>query len=431
MRDAVVLAFLIGCVVMTIKRPWWGVLCLAIFSYMNPHAYAWGFVRTLPVYQTLFIVAVLVFFTTKDKQRLPKDWRVTTFYCLWAYFFFTTLTAENQFWAWPKLLEVSKIYAPFFLTLMLINTREKLYYLIITIAASIGLLGAKAGIWAIGSGFAYRVYGPEGTQFYENNAFAIAVLMVLPLIVLWIRETADWRIRYACMAAIPLCICSVISSWSRGALLCLGVVGFLLLWHSSRKWLILPIAIAGVVYSVEFLPEEWFARMYTLGTYGEDASALGRLQAWADGWRYVLKHPFTGAGFDGWRYVTFRDWHSSYVEMLAEHGFIAFAMWLSLMLGSIISLTRLPGLVAHRPDMAWVKNYSYMVRASLVAYMVGTLFLGLAYWDIFYHMVFISVLIKKFALEQLAEEPDPAFRREAKDKNYAEQFDHSASPHSY
>ena len=53
--------------------------------------------------------------------------------------------------------------------------------------------------------------------------------------------------------------------------------------------------------------------------------------------------------------------------------------------------------------MAWVNDYCYMLRASLIAYSVGTIFLGLAYWDIFYHIVFISVLVKKFALEELAE----------------------------
>ncbi|MEM7255510.1 MAG: hypothetical protein AAF493_29270, partial [Pseudomonadota bacterium] len=30
-------------------------------------------------------------------------------------------------------------------------------------------------------------------------------------------------------------------------------------------------------------------------------------------------------------------------------------------------------------------------------------FLGLSYWDIFYHLVFITVLVRKFALEELAE----------------------------
>ena len=56
--------------------------------------------------------------------------------------------------------------------------------------------------------------------------------------------------------------------------------------------------------------------------------------------------------------------------------------------------------------MEWVGNYCYMLRASLIAYMTGTLFLGLSYWDILYHIIFIAVLIKQFALQELGEKTD-------------------------
>jgi hypothetical protein len=44
-----------------------------------------------------------------------------------------------------------------------------------------------------------------------------------------------------------------------------------------------------------------------------------------------------------------------------------------------------------------------MLRASLVAYAAGSLFLGITYWDLMYHIVFMAVLVKKFALEELAQ----------------------------
>jgi hypothetical protein len=75
---------------------------------------------------------------------------------------------------------------------------------------------------------------------------------------------------------------------------------------------------------------------------------------------------------------------------------------LSLLIGTLVSLTRLPRRVAGIAGLEWVTSYSYMLRASLVAYMVGTLFLGLSYWDIFYHLVFIAVLVRQFTLQELA-----------------------------
>jgi putative inorganic carbon (HCO3(-)) transporter len=404
MRDVVVLIFLIGCIVAAIRQPWLGVLALAVFSYLNPHTYAWGFMRyTVPCYEILFLVVAAASLTTKDRQPIPKDWRIRAFFTLWIYFFFTTLTAKVPYAAWPKLWEVSKIYLPFIFTFWLINTREKLRYLIITIAGSIGLIAVKGGIWAIGSGFSYRVYGPEGTQFYENNAFAMATNMVIPLIILWARTTENRLLKKVLIAAVPICVASSLSSWSRGGLLGLGATMLFLVWNSRRKYLAIPVVAIGIVLALHALPEGWFARMGTMETYQQDASAMGRIEAWRDGIAWAFTHPFTGAGFEGWRYVTMRDWHSAYVEIMAEHGLVAFALWFSLLFGTLIDLTRLPRLTRHLPDMAWVKDYCLMLRASLVAYATGALFLGLSYWDIFYHIVFIAVLVKKFALEELAE----------------------------
>ena len=88
------------------------------------------------------------------------------------------------------------------------------------------------------------------------------------------------------------------------------------------------------------LPEEWFNRMHTIETYEEDASAQTRLEVWGDGYRYAVSHPILGGGFEAWRYVSMRDWHSAYIEIMAEHGLIAFGLWISLMIGTIASLDK-------------------------------------------------------------------------------------------
>ncbi len=400
LRDLFVLLFTLGCIGLSMRKAWYGVLVLAIFSYLNPHAYAWGFVRTFPLYQILFIVVAAMTFLSKERQRIPNDWRIPAFYLLWFYFLITTTQAYLPEIAWQRFWFVSKIYLPFIFTLILINSREKLFYLIITIATSIGIVAVKGGIFAAFSGFSYRVYGPPTTQFYENNAFAIAVLIAIPLLVLWYKETKHKYIKYGIFFAVPLCYMSAISSWSRGALITMAVVTIVLLWHSKRKYFFIPVFLICAFYSTQFLPDEWFGRMATLETYEEDSSAMGRIEAWKDGWYHTLSHPFVGAGFEGWRVVTRRDWHNSSVEMFSEHGFVAYGIWISLILGTIVSLTRLPRMVRGTPGMEWVANYSYMLRASLIAYFVGTTFLGLSYWDILYHLIFISVLLKKFALEE-------------------------------
>ena len=401
MRDIVVLIFLLCCIVAAIKKPWWGVLSLSVFSYLNPHAYAWGAVRTLPVYYVLFLVVAVSAVITKDKQPIPKDWRIPTFLLLWLYFIFTTTQSPLPDIAWSKFWFVTKIFIPFYFTWILINTREKLYYLISTIGASIGIVAVKGGIFAILTGFSHRVYGPPNTQFEDNNLFAVAMLIAIPLILVWEKGIQNALLKKGILISIPIIYAASLSSWSRGALLTMIALTFTLISNSKRKYLMVPLVIGGVFFVIPYLPEEWFGRMHTMESYEEDASAMQRIEAWTDGWNHALSHPFTGAGFDGWMHVTMRDWHSSYVEMLAEHGFIAFGLWISLLLGSLINLTSLTRQTKGIEGLEWVGHYSLMTRTSIVCYMVGTAFLGLSYWDLIYHLIFIAVLIKKFALEEL------------------------------
>jgi probable O-glycosylation ligase (exosortase A-associated) len=261
----------------------------------------------------------------------------------------------------------------------------------------------KGGIFAILKGFSARVYGPPNTQFEENNAFAIAMLISIPLLLLWQKETLNPWFKKGIPITIPIIYAASLSSWSRGALLTMGALTLMLIFKSKRKYLIIPLVLIGAIFVKDYLPQEWFGRMNTIETYQQDSSAMSRITAWTDGWNHTLEHPFTGAGFEGWIFVTQRDWHSSYVEMFSEHGFIAFGLWLSLILGTLMSLTSLPKKTHTIASMEWVSNYCFMLRASLICYMVGTAFLGLSYWDLLYHLIFISVLLKKIAMEELAD----------------------------
>lgn len=278
MRDIAVLIFVAGCIVVSLRCAWHGVLTLAIFSYMNPHSYAWDFVREFPAFQILFFVVAFATLLSKDRKTLPKDWHLPLFVLLWFYFFFTSTQAYQFELAWEKFWLVTKIYLPYIFTLLLINTREKTYYLIITVAASIGLVASKGGIFAITHGFSSRVYGPNGTQFFDNNQFALAVLINVPLLILWYRETKNKWIKIALMAAIPLSFASSLSSWSRGGLLTMVVLIIVLLWHSKRKYLAVPILVIGIFAAFYSLPDKWFGRMQTIETYEEDASAMGRIE---------------------------------------------------------------------------------------------------------------------------------------------------------
>jgi putative inorganic carbon (HCO3(-)) transporter len=404
MRDLVVVALAIGGAYFGFVRPWVGVLALAMFAYLNPHCYAWGFSRALPVYFVVFSATMLgLVLNGKDRQPFPWTRETVLFVLLLAWFTLTT------FWdpdfpdaARTEWVKVIKVYLGIFPTLWLINTKEKLRWLIVVIALSFGLIGLKGGIFALGTGFNYRVWGPPTTFYEGNNEIALALNMMLPLLLLCAREVDNKRAKTFFYVVFFFSICSIISSWSRGGLLALCAVLGAIVLTGRRKWLSIPLLVVAFMVAIPNLPAEWFGRMETIETYQNDTSAMIRIAAWKYAIHRAIENPLTGGGFETWRGATFKDIgvrgrhdvHSAYFEMLEEHGFVAFSVWISLFLGTIVTLERLRRQVANRDELLWVKDYARAIQISLCGYAVGGAFLGVAYWDIFCHLVAIAAVLK-------------------------------------
>lgn len=387
------------------RRPWMGLLALVFVGVMHPQGYVSGFMQGFPAYFALLVVVALSagwqLFRGRAWPPLFWDWRLAGLALLWGQFVLTTALGINPWAGWPRLMEVSKILPLILLVLLLIDTRVKLNWLLMTVGLSLAAVILKGGYWAFITGFHDRVYGPPGSQYAGNNEFAVATAMAIPLLALWYREADSKALRWIVAILIALGFASALSSWSRGGLLSISVVALLLVWHSRRKWLAIPLLLMVVGLAVVGLSDEWVARMQTMAAPELEASAATRLELWRLGWDYALQHPWFGGGFGGWIYLTLpvgasRAWHSAYIEIVAEHGFPGLVLWGSLVLGSAVSLSVL---IARnrRWQLPGLTDRAAMLRASLAAYLVGAAFLSIAYWELLYLLLACAILISRFA----------------------------------
>lgn len=412
-RDIALAIILLAFAGLAWVRPWLGVLGLAVLGFQHPQGYAPGFMQHFPAYAALFIATVAAAAYAFARRRLSylpprlllSDWRVYALPGLWLWFAVTSHFSLAPWDAWEKFFQVARILPPLGLTLLLIDDRRKLHALIVTIALAIMLVAVKGGYWAVMAGFHDRVYGPPGSQYGDNNEFAVAVCMALPLLLIWLRATRDRLVRAVILAGMVMCVSAALSSWSRGGMLALAAVSGVLLLHSRRKWLLIPLLlILGGALFIQ-LPESWFGRMQSLGSIAGDESAQSRLAVWRIGLEIALRHPITGTGFNAWPTLTLSsgslDWHSIYVKMAAEHGFVGLAWWSSLLLGSLTHLA----LAAWRPapgQPAWVAEYSAMLLAALLAYMIGGATLGITYWELPYLLIVLAIQLRLLARREMA-----------------------------
>jgi probable O-glycosylation ligase (exosortase A-associated) len=406
MRDILVTAIVFGVLPFIFKRPWIGILLWCWLGYMNPHRQTWGFAYDFPFASICAIVTITAFLFSKEKKEMVWTRETVLLLIFIGWMLVTTLFSFYPDLAWLQWNKVWKIQLMVFLTAMIIKERQHLHWMIWIIALSLGYYGVKGGIFTIVHGGAYRVQGPAGTFFGGNNEMALVLAMLVPLIrYLHLQEPRKW-VRMGLASAMLLSGVAAIGSQSRGGLVAMAAMG-LFLWLKSRQKFAMGLYIViavGIIHAV--MPQEWYDRMYTIETYQEDQSALGRINAWHTAFN-VAKDRVTGGGFEMFRPPTFRqyapepfrvhDVHSIYFEVMGEHGFIGFGMFILLAVFAWLRANQVIRECKDDPQRKWAADLAAMIQVSLVGYGAGGAFLGLAYFDLTYHLMIVLVLAAKFS----------------------------------
>ncbi|MEC8427898.1 MAG: putative O-glycosylation ligase, exosortase A system-associated, partial [Pseudomonadota bacterium] len=183
MRDIILTLAVFGSLPFILRNAWIGVLVWSWLSYMNPHRLTWGFAYSMPFAQAVAATLLLALIVGKEKSKLPinKLTVVWLIYVLWMCV--TTVNAIYPESAGILLNKIIKIQLIAFVTILLINSRERIEALIWVIVLSIGFYSIKGGVFTLLTGGQYRVWGPASTDITENNALAVATLMIVPLFI--------------------------------------------------------------------------------------------------------------------------------------------------------------------------------------------------------------------------------------------------------
>ncbi|NUZ05149.1 putative O-glycosylation ligase, exosortase A system-associated [Piscinibacter koreensis] len=414
MRDIALYVVVWAGALCALKRPWIGVILWTWLSVMNPHSLTWAsggashaMVAALATMTGLFL--------TKDRW---SPFQSPAAMALLAFWLWTCVTLPFSFYfddSMPLFIRSAKIYLMTFVCLALINTKHKLDWFVGILVFSLAFYGAKGGLFTILNGGNYLVWGPGG--FIEgNNELALALVMTIPLIrYLQTQATQKW-VRAGLWATLGLTAVTVLGTWSRGAFLAIAAMSFMMWMKGDRKMLWgFALFFIGIV-ALSMMPDAWWARMGTIQNYEQDASAMGRLNAWEMAWN-LAKSNFFGGGFSIYEYPVFARYapvawdvhaaHSIYFQVLGEHGFVGLFLFLLIWFFTWKHAKTVTRLAAGVPELQWAMHLSRMLQVSLVGYFTGGAFLSLAYFDLPYDLMVASVVAMLLVKQHVAAHVQP------------------------
>ncbi len=417
MRDIIVTMMVLSLLPFILRNAWLGVLAWSWLSYMNPHRLAWGFAYTMPFAQIVAITLLLALLMNKERKNLPANMLVAVWASFLAWNVVCTIFAIYPEHAVTQLENVLKIQLITFVTLILMKDFNRINQLIWVICFSIGFYSVKGGAFTLLTGGAFHVYGPDGTYIRENNTLAVAVLMIIPMMIYIYRYPPHPLVKKAMPYCIFLSLASVIGSQSRGALLAILAVGAFFWWQSKAKGVTMVAFLFLGFFGYIFMPQSWHDRMASITDYEEDSSAMERLYAWQYSMN-LASDRFTGGGFNNWSRENYAIYmpiaktpyvaHSIYFGVLGESGWPGLILFLTMLflvwrqLNRVISLTQDD---PHRQDYCFLAR---MLKISIIAFCAGGAFLSLAYFDLAWHIMAITIAMTQLTREEVEGDSKPA-----------------------
>ncbi len=420
MRIFVLFLAYYGCAIYGYFNPIFGVLFFVHITILRPESLVWGnaaFGRLHLIAASLSLAGYLIHREALKRQSQVQDKDQTRYallflvYIVWLYV--VTFLAEVSFErSLEKALDMTKIFVLCFLLSKALTTKERFEHYVWVVSVSFGLLG----FWGFLQGIAGN---PRLDDLWPGGSSQIsaALVLVIPLVLARAMDPNLAKVLkiglIGCAAAIVLCL---MYTSSRGGFL--GLVGaggmFFLLMRQRTKVLIITAVVVTAV--IMWQPATYYERIATIFVPEEqrDASSQSRVVLWNIALRIWQDHMIAGVGLNNFSPVkeTYVDKvsdlvqdpvmysiifgkerlpHGVYTGMLAESGLVGLALFLCIVLRSLVF--RVPSAFARD---ARFRNLHFQLRgaqAGLVGFLIAGLFADLQYIEFFYvHLFFIGAV---------------------------------------
>jgi probable O-glycosylation ligase (exosortase A-associated) len=437
LRSLLVLSVLVPGFFAALTNGYAGLLMYLWFALFRPQDWLWIDITSLRVSMVLGVVMVTRSLASGIFPNIthPLTLGIALMVCS-SMITQTSAVRPDIGWIWIDFL--FRLALSCTMVVALATNPKRLYGVLSVICLSLGFHASKAGLAFLLTGGGTRFDDGLSGAFVDNNGYALGTVMIIPMLLvsaqnielLYTGSHLKW-VRRGLYATVPLCILTVLGTYSRGGFLAFSAALLTFIMLQRRRFTALAglLAFFTVLLAVVPIPQKYVDRLSTIRTYnqtndedpeGAKESAKSRTHFWQVGIVMATTKPL-GVGIKQYeaaydrfdflhgRYGHKRAIHSSHLQVLAELGFFGAFLWLGLFAYGFVACLRVRVRSNNEklsPQMRrFLLTTANGLMASMAGFIVGGAFLSLAYNELTW-LTFGMIAALDVLSVRLSEQPE-------------------------
>ncbi len=251
----------------------------------------------------------------------------------------------------------------------------------------------------------YRVGLEIGGMFGNPNDMALHLVTMLPIAFCLAFAARSFSLKTIFLLIAALFIAGIIVTFSRGAFLGLLVSSMILAWKLGKKYRF-KIFVGLLLISLLFIllaPSNYFLRLFSIFAPELDpvGSADQRRGLFLRSLYVTARNPWgIGIGNSAIMNDYNLEWHNTYMQIASELGILALLIYLIFLISPLKRLSAVEKIQEEESD--WFYYLSVGLQASIIAYMVSSFFVSVAYnWYVYYLIAYAVVLRRVYRVEKV------------------------------
>lgn len=379
------------------KMAWFGACVLLIFiQYGRPQTIIPQLDAIRPFFLSTAILFAFVMVSGKNVLQLKH----TQMIFLWSTIFLWIIMVpfvKNQGIAFMTVRSVLMFFPLMISILILVDTEEKLKK-IVSIFVFVAAFNAIHGLMLHDDEGRNSLFN-LGSFLTDPNDFALYMNVMIPFSYFLFMHEKKWNImKYVYLGITILMATVVILSYSRGGLVGLMAVSFIIWLYSPNKKITTVLALIGLICILALSADSWKEAMSTT-TDLENSTIQTRINAWIGSLKIFVEYPFMGVGTgnvplylnDYVPYHGTNHWygsvnHSVWLTALVEGGIVGFILFI------IVIKINIQDCLYIRKNVkeGFLPFFASAMLGSLAGYFASGTFLTVNYYP---HYWYLTVMI--------------------------------------